>query len=234
MHYIYIYNCLLMKKYYFLSFVCLCLFTLFCSAQTVVPVKDEPRHHNVFENSYLRVLDVRIKPGDTSLFHKHATPSVFVVLHPVKTGSEVKVEEQKATALASPDPSISFEGFYTSPRIHRVWNADTAQFHVMDIEILNKGGHAGSEPIQQEGFKLLFDEQPVRAYRLTLQKGSTTQVQRQTPLLIIGLTDAAQPLSVNKTSFGKEGDFLFVPAGQVVQFSNTGGEAYSFGVLEMK
>src|SRR6476620_2312242 len=187
-----------MKKYYFLLIFIVQAF--FCSAQEVLPVKDEPRHHNVFENSFVRVLDVRIKPGDTSLFHKHATPSVFIVLHPVKTGSEVKVEEQKATALSSPDPSITFEGFYKSPRIHRVWNADTAQFHVMDIEILNKGGLAASSPIQQDGFKLLFDKQQVRAYRLTLQGGSNTQVQRQSPMLIIGLTDAAQPLTVNKTS----------------------------------
>src|SRR3954471_12338639 len=205
-------NCLLMKKYYFVLVFIVQVF--FCSAQTVMPVKDEPRHHNVFENSFVRVLDVRIKPGDTSLFHKHATPSVFIVLHPVKTGSEVKVEEQKATALSSPDPSITFEGFYKSPRIHRVWNEDTARFHVMDIEILSKGGHAVSTPIQQDGFKLLFDEQPVRAYRLTLQGGTNTQVQRQNPLLIVGLTDAAQPLSVNSKSFSKEGDFLFVPAGE--------------------
>ncbi len=222
-----------MKKYYLLLLLLIVQASL-CSAQAVVPVKDEPRHHNVFENSFVRVLDVRINPGDTSLFHKHATPSVFVVLHPVKTGSEVKVEEQRATALASRDPSITFEGFYKSPRIHRVWNEDTSQFHVMDIEILSKGGHAVSTPIQQEGFKILFDEQPVRGYRLTLQGGTNTQVQRQNPLLIIGLTDAAQPLSVNNKSFNKEGDFLFVPAGETVRMSNSNQQAYSFAVLEIK
>src|SRR4051794_12376664 len=221
-----------MKKYYFvLVFI---VQALLCSAQEILPVKDEPRHHNVFENSFVRVLDVRIKPGDTSLFHKHATPSVFIVLHAVKTGSEVKIEEQKATALSSPDPSITFEGFYKSPRIHRVWNEDTAQFHVMDIEILNKGGHSVSAPIQQDGFKLLFDEQQVRAYRLTLQGGSNTQVQRQNPLLIVGLTDAAQPLSVNDKSFNKEGDFIFIPAGEAVRIANNNQQAYSFAVLEMK
>jgi hypothetical protein len=221
-----------MNKYYFLlTFI---VQAFLCSAQTVIPVKDEPRHHNVFENSFIRVLDVHINPGDTSLFHKHATPSVFIVLHPVKTGSEVKAEEQKATALASRDPSITFEGFYKSPRIHRVWNEDTSQFHVMDIEILSKGGHAVSAPIQQDGFKLLFDEQPVRAYRLTLQGGGNTQVQRQHPLLIVGLTDAAQPLSINDKSFSKEGNFLYVPAGEAVRISNSNQQVYSFAVLEIK
>ena len=221
-----------MKKYYFL--LTLIAQAFICSAQTVIPVKDEPRHHNVFENSFIRVLDVRIKPGDTSLFHKHAIPSVFIVLHPAKMGSEVKVEEQKSTALAARDPSITFEGFYKSPRIHRAWNEDTSLYHVMDIEILSNGGRAVSTPIQQDGFKLLFDEQPVRAYRLTLQEGSSTGVQRQNPLLIVGFTDAAQSLSVNNTSFNKEGDFLFIPAGQAVQITNNNQQAYSFAVLEMK
>src|SRR5436190_20766638 len=88
----------------------------FCSAQ-VVPVSKEPMHHNVFENSFLRVLDVHISPGDTTLFHKHETPSVFIVLTPVKTGSEVKIEDGKSTAL-SKDAAISFESFSRSPRVH--------------------------------------------------------------------------------------------------------------------
>ena len=40
-----------------------------CHAQ--IPVSIEPRHHKVFENEYVRVLDVHIVPGDTTLFHKH-------------------------------------------------------------------------------------------------------------------------------------------------------------------
>lgn len=104
----------------------------------------------------------------------------------------------------------------------------------MDIEILAKGIHGAETPIQQDGYKLLFDEPPVRGYRLTLQPGSKMQVQRKSPLFITGLTDAAQPLTVNNTSFSKEGDFLFVPAGAAIQLSNGGGKAYTFGILELK
>src|SRR6476660_3927863 len=119
-----------MRKIYLLFAL---FITVHCLAQ--VPVSKEPMHHNVFENAYVRVLDVHIKPGDTTQFHKHETPSVFILLHSVKTGSEVIVEEAKATVLKK-DAFISFEGFYKSPRIHRVWNEDTIEFHVMDVEIL--------------------------------------------------------------------------------------------------
>src|SRR5271154_5328225 len=62
---------------------------------SAIPVSMEPRHHNIFENKWVRILDVHIPPGDTSLFHKHETPSVFLVLSNTKTGSEVIIEPGK-------------------------------------------------------------------------------------------------------------------------------------------
>src|SRR5882762_1036235 len=79
-------------------------------AAAQVQVREEPRHHNVFENEWVRILDVHIPPGDTSLFHKHSTPSVFMVLSNTKTGSEVIVEPVKTPGFN--DGHIWFEGFY--------------------------------------------------------------------------------------------------------------------------
>jgi hypothetical protein len=214
---------------------CFILFSFFfqsiiCCAQ--VPVSKEPRHHNVFENAFVRVLDVHLPPGDTSLFHKHETPSVFIVLHPVKTGSEVIIEEAKATALTK-DPTITFEGFYVKPRIHRVWNSDTSDFHVMDIEILNKV-HQNISPMEHAGFQILFNEKPVTAYRLSLNAGADIKLKRESPFLIVGLSDATNNVTVNKKPFSKKGDFLFIPAGESIKFSSKEEKEYSFAVLELK
>ena len=56
--------------------VLLLLHTAVLSAQ--VQVSKEPLHKKVLENKYIRLLDVWMQPGDTSLFHIHSTPSVFV------------------------------------------------------------------------------------------------------------------------------------------------------------
>ena len=204
--------------------------SIICCAQ--VPVSKEPRHHNVFENAFVRVLDVHLPPGDTSLFHKHETPSVFIVLHPVKTGSEVIIEEATATALTK-DPTITFEGFYVKPRIHRVWNSDTSDFHVMDIEILNKV-HQNISPMEQAGFQILFNEKPVTAYRLSLNAGVNIKLKRETPFLIVGLSDATNNVMVNKKMFSKKGDFLFIPSGEFIELSSKEEKEYSFAVLEFK
>jgi hypothetical protein len=202
------------------------------TAQEAIPVRNEPFHKNVFENEYLRVLDVRIAPGDTTQFHKHETPSVFISLHPVKTGSQVIIEDGSATALSA-DRSITFEGFYKSPRIHRVWNADTSVFHVMDIEILAKGNKNIGAPITTEGFQQLFDAQPVRAYRVTLNRHQTIEIKRNTAVLIVGLNDS-DSVTVNKKSFIKEGDFLFIPPSEKIKLVNKEDQGYSFALLELK
>ena len=201
-------------------------------AQEAIAVSKEPLHKKVFENEYLRVLDVHIAPGDTTQFHKHETPSVFISLHPVRTGSQVIIEDGSATVL-SLDRKITFEGFYKSPRIHRVWNADTSVFHVMDIEVLTKGDKNIGAPIGVEGFKQIFDALPVRTYRVTLKGNQVLKFERDAPMLIVGLNDASK-VTVNKKPFTKQGDFLFVQPSGKIELVNNEEQEYSFAVLELK
>lgn len=201
-------------------------------AQDAIAVSKEPRHKNVFENKYVRVLDVHIAPGDTTLFHKHETPSVFISLHPVKTGSQVVIEEGSATIL-SLDRKITFEGFYKTPRIHRVWNADTSVFHVMDIEVLTKGNRNIEPAITTAGFTQLFDAPPVKAYRLVLKGNQKLDFKRTSAILIVGLNNAGKVMA-NKKLFSSQGDFLFVNPSEKVVVTNNSKQEYSFAVLELK
>jgi hypothetical protein len=156
---------------------------------------------------------VQITPGDTTQFHKHETPSVFITLHQVRTSSQVLLES-RGTGVPSADRSITFEGFYNKPRIHRVWNADTSTFHVMDIEVLTKGDKDIGAPITIESFKQLFDAPTVRSYRLTLKSNQELKLERSAPVLVVGLGTAGKVL-VNKRTAG-----LF--------FCSTGAEIIGF------
>src|ERR1700737_4238085 len=143
---------------YIFSLVVFFGISLSCRAQ--IPVSQEPRHHKVLENEWVRVLDVHIPPGDTSLFHKHSTPSVFMLLSSARSGSEVLQEDTSAHAVMH--GGIWFETFYKTPRIHRVWNSDTLEFHVMDVELVHpRHGEIGAL-IGEKAFRVLFDEIPVR------------------------------------------------------------------------
>src|SRR5215471_21518393 len=59
------------------------------SVQSPVPVLNEPRHHLKFENDYVRVFDVVVPPGDTTLFHIHSNDYAYVGIGPATLKAEI-------------------------------------------------------------------------------------------------------------------------------------------------
>jgi len=221
-----------MKKYTIHIAICL-LLNAFCSAQ--IPVSQEPRHHKILENDHLRLLDVHLPPGDTSMIHIHATPSVFVIINNVKTGSEVISEEDHSKSPIPHFGNMWFEGFYEKPRIHRVWNSDIAEFHVMDIELTNKNYVTIEGPIKQAPFTFLFDEKPVRAYNLDLQPGANISIlPDKADILMILMTESATSVRVNEKDFRKKGDYLYISSGASLGLKNSSQEKATFAFFELK
>ena len=221
-----------MGKYSAPLIACL-LLNRICQAQ--IPVSQEPRHHKILENYHVRLLDVHIPPGDTSQIHIHATPSVFVVLNNVKTGSQVISEEDHSNSPIPHFGNIWFEGFYKKPRIHRVWNSDSSEFHVMDVELTNKNYITIDPPIKQESFTLLFDEKPVRAYRLYLRPAAKISVlARKADILMILLTDSVESIHVYEKVFQKKGDFQYIPSETSLEIKNGGRAEAEFAFFELK
>jgi quercetin dioxygenase-like cupin family protein len=197
-----------------------------------VQVSEEPMHHKVFDNGWVRVLDVHVPAGDTSLWHKHSTPSVFLILSATKTGSEVRVEPKGRPAFT--DGKIWFEGFYDTPRIHRVWNEDDHEFHVIDMELPHKPYKELGAPFTDSAFHLLFDERPVRGYRMTLAgKRQLRLKERQSPVVIICVDDGAA-VRVGGATLRKKGDYVFVAAGGKLDLVNEGQGEVKMAVFELK
>ncbi len=92
-------------------------------------------HHWQFENQYVRVYDVRIPPGETTEFHTHAFDSVFVTVSGGLVASQLRGQDwtpaEKVTA-----GGVEFSADAGKPRIHRVRNEGTAEFHVIVVQFL--------------------------------------------------------------------------------------------------
>ena len=165
-----------MLKYILLASVITC--SLLTTAQ--IHVRDEPRHHNIFENEFIRILDVHLGPGDTTLYHLHNTPSVFVTLANVKVGSQLTGQQPQKGANIS---GLIMYDAITTPRIHRVWNDDTSWFHVMDIELIAGQPKNNVELIDANDLKLnddelitLFNEKLITGYKMRFGKGQTMKL----------------------------------------------------------
>jgi hypothetical protein len=210
-----------------------------------VPVSQEPRHHKVLDNGHVRLLDVRLPPGDTTQFHIHATPSVFVVLTDAKTGSQVISEEDHSSLPIKHYGNIWFEGFYMKPRIHRVYNMDEHLFNVMDIELTNTDFKTIDPSITLDGFTYLFEEKPVRSYRLILLQGQGVSVpSRKADVLIIQLNDSSDNPGMQvfvpdvrlpgTNRFNKKGYYMYVNSGTPFALKNEGSGKAEFAFFELK
>jgi hypothetical protein len=150
-------------KYLGLLLLCLAL----CNRLNAqVPVYEEPRHKPVLVNDHIRLLDVHLNPGDTTFFHVHAKPSVFVYFTTTVTQTQIKGEAFSQPAKVATGYT-RFTDYEKQPITHRVYNADTNVFHVMDIELMKKGASFSScDVLQGDNVEKTIDEKLVRMYKL--------------------------------------------------------------------
>jgi len=207
--------------------------SLWTAAQ--VPVRNEPRHHNVFENNYVRLLDVFLAPHDTTQFHMHNTPSVFTTFTKTATGS------QTVSGQPSGDLSTAGKSWYDSlstPRIHRVWNEDTSWFHVMDIELVAGKPHGDQPVLQDPSLKLFFNQPLANGYRLELQPGNRVELPAsRVGYLLLSIAHAEVDYKTNDVvqhRVMKSGHYLWIDPGKSFSFSSQTNTSSSFVILQLK
>ena len=200
-----------------------------------VHVRDEPRHRNVFENRFVRILDVHLGPKDTTLYHLHNTPSVFIVFTNTKVGSQLPGGEPQKGANVNGD--ISYDNL-ASPRVHRVWNEDTSWFHVIDIELTGKNQLSNQAIMKNDLLTLLFDEKEVTGYKVQLKQKQRLELRPAAKgYLLISLSAATVDYKTNDISefrFMKPGHYLWIDSGKNSFLSLPDQTPASFVLLELK
>lgn len=139
------------------------------AAQAPVPVANEPRHHLKFENQYVRVFDVQVPPGDTTLFHTHSNDYLFVSIGDATLKAEVMG--------AQPGDLIVKDGdtrYTKAPITHRVSNIGKSLFRNITIEVLKSPGIAADNQSKEiSGHTLVLDNERVHAERVVIEPGKS-------------------------------------------------------------
>ena len=104
------------------------------TAEDPVPVEQEPHHRVVFENQYVRVLDVVVGPGETTLFHRHSIDNVPIILTDADNRTQFAGKDWTATPAKA--KSVGFIAGTAKPYVHRINNQGSTAYHVIDVEIL--------------------------------------------------------------------------------------------------
>jgi beta-alanine degradation protein BauB len=97
--------------------------------QSLDPVKVAPETHKlVFENQFVRVLEVRVPPGKAEPWHEHPR-RVVVYLSDFHT----RVTEKGG----KPQDTLRKKGLvrWSEPTVHQVENVGTTEGHVINVEL---------------------------------------------------------------------------------------------------
>ncbi len=209
----------------------LLVISTFLKAQ--VQVSREPFHKNVLENKYIRILDVWLQPGDTTMFHIHSTPSVFLQFSNTNIATQVKGQDWvKNQAIAG---TASYRSFSPDTLVHRVSNCDTIPFHVTDIEILSsfKPGNF----LKPLPFTVLFESEKAVAYQLTDAAFNQNIISNRGPMiaeLVAGNEIAFHDTIGKKSTKIKTGKYFYIKPGSSFYFSAEENEAINLVLFEIK
>ena len=213
----------------------------------VVPVAEEPRHHLVFTNDAVRILDVQIESGDTTLFHTHAEPIFYVAISGSRVRSQV-LDGDWSRAPARPTMPVgtvtSNVRYADRSLTHRVDNVGDGLFRL--IAVVNRGsgerdgpaagasaaGTAGAAGAAPQAVPAGADgaaeveNRWFRGYRFTLEPRTTTgKHHHATPVVVVQVGEGSSEVNAPQSGFAEKsapGVWSYHIAGEEHELRNVG------------
>lgn len=133
----------------------------------ILKVYEEPMHQLVFDNERFKIIDVQIPAGDTTLFHLHEDPILFVSLGFQRNSSQILNSSEWSRGDSWEKGGIQSNLFYlVEPLKHRVTNLGDDLSRL--IGIINMGNEMNGSP-DQDNYEI--SDNWFRAKRLFLDPG---------------------------------------------------------------
>jgi hypothetical protein len=204
------------------------MFVLLTSAALAaqVPVTEEPRHRVTFANAQLRILDVNIPPGDTSLDHRHDFDIVTVSMN---DGPETRTQTGNGPWNVRPARALAHAAVteYTGrASAHRVRNAGQVAYRLFTVENLKPGAWSTAPAVSAPATTLSAESRAFRVYDVRLGRDTpqTTHTHSVPTLVVLiagtVLSDgpdaqakAFAPAPVGVQQVDAPGQWILVPAG---------------------
>jgi quercetin dioxygenase-like cupin family protein len=96
---------------------------------------DDPFHRWVFENQYVRVYEVRIPPGETTRFHRHAYDQVAVYVSGGLVSAQSDGQPWAPPKTIEPR-GVAFSADAAKPVTHRVRNDGATEYRLVLVQFL--------------------------------------------------------------------------------------------------
>ncbi len=198
-----------------------------------VPVAKEPRHHLVAENPVVRIYDVVVPPGESTLFHVHDKDYFFVNFGAAELKSQAEGKPEEDLNLA--DGEIRYTPAVVT---HRIRNAGKRPFHNLTVEILQPPGLAASSTMGRNQ-ALVLENNRLRAIRTLLPAGQSTGMHAHPSHTLVVMVDGGSiridtPNGRPEVRSLKSGDFIWLDSAVGHSLTNTGNAAMQIVEIEVK
>jgi len=129
------------------------------SEPPAVPVDQEPRHHLVFVNEFVRIIDAVFPAFYVSQNHTHSADHVTVVIVAGRDDAQGQAR-------------VGFAGFAKGGYSHVVTNPAAAPMRFIDVELRGPDRGSGDEE-QQPSHVTVLNNSKVRIVRVKLERGQS-------------------------------------------------------------
>jgi quercetin dioxygenase-like cupin family protein len=161
------------------------------AAQRVVVVYEEPRHRVVVDEGDVKLMDIQILPGDTTLAHTHDSPILYTYINTGNGPAGGRV--------------ASNTEYLTEPFTHEVTNRGTERFRIIAMSHYGQGEDDGSNS-RPDGIAVepQLENPWFRSYRVELEPGEVTSVHRHRHSTAIVLVTDGHAEVTKENGFGAD------------------------------
>ncbi|MEY8022168.1 hypothetical protein AB8P51_15145 [Muriicola sp. SD30] len=152
-----------------------------------VEVYEEPSHQLVFEHKDFKIMDIQIKPGDTTLFHRHKNPMFYVSLGWQENASQLlNAKWIQGDSEEWPTGEMDVDSSYlTNPIIHKVTNVGTKPSRLIGILNTSDGLKSNNESNTTQ-----FTNKWFRSKRIELNANEELDYQQlEFPTILINVSE---------------------------------------------
>lgn len=205
-------------------------FSFHAMAQAPVPVKKEPSHKIVFRNKLVTIIYPRLLPGETTLFHIHETPSVFLIMKDAYVYDETY--GKTGESFFSSRGETWYAEFSEKP-VHKIKNLDSVDHQSILIELSNDPKIKYPDPIPGLPKPEYFER--VRIYPLKISANSSFEIKTTTtPAIVIAYKGNLSIKEKGKTFLLREGDIKWVDEAASIIFLNEETESAEGYIYEIR
>ena len=193
-----------------------CVITAVAVSAQVVPVDKEPHHRVRLDTILLRVLDINIPPGETTLDHRHERDIATVALADGATRART-AEQDWGAARGRASGSTNVTMYTGAAGAHLVENTATTPYHLIAVENNRAGGWLDTKPMTAQGASVVQQTRAFFAYDVTLPAGTrATNHPHEMPVVIVLMSGAVE-ISGNAGSepsrVSQPGQWVLIPGG---------------------